>query len=169
VGYFDIRKDIEICNNGGFFCQACLVGRPSSEQSPDPQYCQSCYGFLLNEASLLPSSQKPAWKPVLNLKDTAYKPFLEGEKPLPIQTPLQNTKEVLVHSKSEQTQAYQNLTQGRPKPSVGGRPRKDIPVDLIHRLSEEGLSISKIVSELRARGQIISAMTVSRTLSGERI
>lgn len=43
---FDIKKDIEIVNAGGFFCQGCIVGRPASEQSPDPRYCKSCYEII---------------------------------------------------------------------------------------------------------------------------
>ena len=43
---FDIKHDIEIENAGGFFCEACLVGKPADEQSPDPCYCQGCYDLL---------------------------------------------------------------------------------------------------------------------------
>lgn len=34
-GYFDIKGDIAIVEAGGFFCRACLVGKPPIEASPD--------------------------------------------------------------------------------------------------------------------------------------
>jgi hypothetical protein len=62
TGYFSIKMDMTFpC-----FCSACLVGKTANEQSPDPRYCQSCYEFLLKEASLLDGSRRPAWIP----KDT---------------------------------------------------------------------------------------------------
>lgn len=45
-GCFNIKRDMVIAKAGGFFCQACLVGKPGSEQSPDGRYCRSCYNFL---------------------------------------------------------------------------------------------------------------------------
>lgn len=62
-GYFDIKRDIEVTNAGGFFCEACLVGKPVGEHSPDPRYCQGCYAFLLNEVEILPATKRPAWIP----------------------------------------------------------------------------------------------------------
>jgi len=61
--YFDIKGDLEIINAAGFFCHACVVGKPASEQSPDPRYCQNCYEFLLKEVELLPASKRPKWIP----------------------------------------------------------------------------------------------------------
>lgn len=62
-GYFNSRYDVKVVNNGGFFCEACLIGKPLEEQSPDPRYCQSCYVFLLHESELIPLSSRPAWIP----------------------------------------------------------------------------------------------------------
>ena len=45
-GYFDIKRDIQIVNDGGFFCQGCLAGKPASEQSDDLRYCNGCYETL---------------------------------------------------------------------------------------------------------------------------
>lgn len=48
-GYFDIKRDAEIINAGGFFCQACTVGKTQSESSPDPRYCRKCYKEINKE------------------------------------------------------------------------------------------------------------------------
>ena len=74
----------------------------------------------------------------------------------------------MLHTKREDGQLYQNLPEDRPPPDISGRPRKDVSVDQIHKLSDKGLDIWKIVKELKAQGQIISAMTVQRVLSGQR-
>ncbi len=61
---FDITKDIAIEQAGGFFCEACLTGKPANEQSEDKRYCRGCYNFLLDEAALLPTTRgKPGWVP----------------------------------------------------------------------------------------------------------
>lgn len=62
-GYFNSRYDAKVVNNGGFFCEACLIAKPIEEQSPDPRYCQGCHLFLLNEAELIPLNTRPAWIP----------------------------------------------------------------------------------------------------------
>jgi hypothetical protein len=85
-----------------------------------------------------------------------------------IQTHTEKVKGVLLRTKNEDTHAYQNPTEGRLKPNVGGRPKKDIPVQLIYRLSQEGLAIIPIVQELKRQGYTLSAMTVCRVLSGKR-
>ncbi len=54
----EIEKEIE-----AFFCHACLDGKPATEASPDPHYCQGCYDFLAKEAELL-GGRKPPWVPV---------------------------------------------------------------------------------------------------------
>ncbi len=43
---FDIARDIKVIEDGGFFCQGCIVGKKKTEISPDPRYCQDCYDFL---------------------------------------------------------------------------------------------------------------------------
>ncbi len=48
-GQFDIRRDIAICNAGGFFCGACLTGKPVSERSRNPRYCLTCYESMRQE------------------------------------------------------------------------------------------------------------------------
>jgi hypothetical protein len=46
--------------------------------------------------------------------------------------------------------------------------KKDIPVKLIHKLSNERPSIVGVVPELKRQGHSISAMTVCGVLPGER-
>ncbi len=43
---FDIVRDIKTVEGGGFFCQACLVGKDKATMSPDPRYCQDCFDVL---------------------------------------------------------------------------------------------------------------------------
>ena len=58
---YNIKRDKQIIEAGGFFCHACLVGKPVTEQSPDVHYCPDCYKSLLKEAALL--SGQPKWCP----------------------------------------------------------------------------------------------------------
>jgi hypothetical protein len=81
---------------------------------------------------------------------------------------VEKEKEVLLHTKTNKPHAYQNPARDRLKVSVGGRPKKNIPVKLIRKLSKGGLSIGGIVRELQRQGTIISAMSVQRVVSGER-
>jgi hypothetical protein len=60
---FSVKRDRELEKAGGFWCQACLVSHPATEQSPDPRYCEGCYGFLLKEAEMLPVNKRPKWVP----------------------------------------------------------------------------------------------------------
>lgn len=43
---FDIVRDIKTTEDGGFFCQACLVGKDKATISLDPRYCQDCFDVL---------------------------------------------------------------------------------------------------------------------------
>lgn len=44
--YFDIRRDHVVIKDGGFLCQACLIGKDGTAASPDPRYCRDCCDFL---------------------------------------------------------------------------------------------------------------------------
>ena len=81
--YFDIKHDGAIINTGGFWCEACLIGKPGSDtRSPDPRYCQDCYGFLLKEAKML-STAHPAWIPRATRDALQCKNQHENIKPIP--------------------------------------------------------------------------------------
>ena len=136
MNYFSIERDVEVEKAGGFFCQACLVSHPASEQSPDYRYCLGCFQVLSKEAEMLSSHTKPDWIPSPNAK--AH-------------------REVLVR-----TEVVCNKTPS----GTGGRPQKDIPVELILKLSKEGLGVREIFRQLK--GQKVTAMDVSRVVSGQR-
>lgn len=61
--YFDITQDLMVIKDGGFFCQACLMGKDTTAISPDPRYCQDCYDFLVDEAEILTGHSRVDWKP----------------------------------------------------------------------------------------------------------
>ncbi len=46
---FDIVRDIKIIEDGGFFCQACVVGKDKAAISSDPRYCKDCFDILREE------------------------------------------------------------------------------------------------------------------------
>ena len=109
-----------------FFCNACLVHRPLPDKSPDERYCYECYDFFMEEASLDTSRRRADWKP----REERQKPAEEGEMaatPLPISA---RGEEVLLRTNLEDAHEYQNPTQ-TPIINLGGRPKKDVPIDLI--------------------------------------
>ncbi len=148
--YFDIERDKQF----SCWCQACLVGKSESQMSQrDTRYCLECQPFIKAEYAMIAQ---------LHGRKTRYDPIAH------IQLPIAKEEEVLLHTKTVASHAYQNPTEDRRIVNLGGRPKRDVPIELIHKFSKEGLSIGKIVKELKAQGQTISAMTVSRVLSGER-
>lgn len=60
---FSATRDREMIEAGGFFCQACLVGKPLDDRSTDPRYCLGCYEFLRAEAKLERQTKKAFWVP----------------------------------------------------------------------------------------------------------
>ena len=154
--YFDIEGDKTL----PFFCQACVVGKTEAQMSKrDTRYCSECQVSIEADYKLCGRKYIPQ-PPDANLAPNNTQP---------IQTHTEKVKGVLLRTKNRDTHAYQNPTEDRPKPNVGGRPKKDIPVQLICKFSQEGLAIKPIVRELKRQGYTISPMTVSRVLSGERI
>jgi len=49
-----------------FFCEACLEDKPLDDISWDPRYCQWCFDFLTEEATLVTSFITPKWVPRIN-------------------------------------------------------------------------------------------------------
>ena len=80
-GYFSIKRDTELMNGGGFFCEACLIGKPMDDISLDPRYCQNCYELLLKEADLLPRAKRPRWiSRAANAKKASEKAILVAHR-----------------------------------------------------------------------------------------
>jgi len=125
---FDIKKDIEIENSGGFWCHGCLVGKTASDQSDDPRYCHGCFKFLSDEALLIEKHKKPGWVPVPSPSEP-LPAIKNGVTKLPIHGNLhpQETGEVLLQK------------------NKGGRPRKP-----------EGEPISRMTKHRRAKQGVLA-------------
>jgi len=145
-----------------FFCLGCLVHRPIDDRSADPRYCQSCFDFLLEEASLLPPTKRPAWIP---------KGQKKGDKktiPIPRDTVL-----IMSTINDDKIRSGHNSPAARPPMPIGKRGpkfRDDIPVDIVNELAAQGMGAWAIAAELKKeRGITVSYKTVQRILAGQRV
>jgi hypothetical protein len=130
----------------------------------DSLFCVECQPFI--EAEYKIRGEK--YERFITFASEALQAVSTPQNDVPMELVVEKEKEVLLHTKTDKPHAYQNPTRDRPKANVGGRPKKNIPVKLIRKLSKEGMSIAEVVRELKTRGQSLSAMTVQRVLSGER-
>ena len=165
-GYFSAEPDREIINAGSFFCHACLVGKPASELSPDPRYCQDCYDFLLKEAEMLPDNKRPKWVPrAQSEKDSTGKN--SGQKSIQVSRDVVLNMST-VNDKKSKVDIFQ--------PSVGkvtsgkrGPKHKALPLELITQWAGQGMGSKAIASKLNSEiGIKVSYKTIQRLLSGER-
>ena len=157
-GYFDVKRDIAIEKTGGFWCHACLVSHPATEQSPDPRYCQGCYDFLLKEAELLTGTKRPKWIP---------KPQKAEEK----QYPVPGVGDGIMSTLESQNFEVDIIRSPVATRTLGkrGPKHKPLPEDVIRRLSVEGMGSKAIAAKLKTElGIDISYKTIQRLLSGER-
>ena len=139
-----------------------MTGKTEEQMSQkDIRYCLDCQPIIEEDYRLQSAGKRARYEPIPASK-------IKGARSPHIEMPVTKQKEVLLPTKNAPDQIYQNLTENRPIPNVGGRPRKDVPTVLIRELSGEGRGIKQIARELKARGYKISPMTVSRVLSGER-
>lgn len=155
-GYFDIKRDSEIINAGGFFCYACVIGKPANDISPDPRYCQECYDFLIKEAELDTRRRGDDWKPIIATKKVAQ--VVGGMRT--IMSPINNKK-----SKGDiiQPSVTPRATNKR------GPKFRLLPEDKIKQLNENGMESKAISAWLkRDKGVIVSYKTIQRILSGQR-
>jgi len=60
---FNAARDSDVVGFVGFFCSACLVGKPLDDQSADPRYCLGCHEFLSDEARMLSGTKQLKWMP----------------------------------------------------------------------------------------------------------
>ena len=158
--YFDSKEDIQIINAGGFFCQACLVGKPAAEQSPDPRYCQGCYEFLLGEAKMLTDRHHHDWIPMTPEKAPEANKIAK--------------QSVVVVGEGSQIMSTLNPTslevdKFRPRGRQKAYKKRLLPNDKIKQLHKEGMGAKAIATQLkRERGMVVSYKTIQRVLSGQR-
>ena len=155
-GYFDIKGDIVIEKAGGFFCEACLVAKPPTEDvSPDPRYCPSCYEFLLIEASILPQSQRPKWIPRMSPR-TLPEGLVKGDKKEKSRYPIPNHVVLIMSTPGSQ--------------ETRGRKHRALPMELITRWAGEGMGGKAIAARLKGEHGIkVSYKTIQRLLTGQRV
>lgn len=133
MGYlFDIKKDNAVIAAGGFWCNACCVGRPAAEQSPDLRYCRGCYDILKKEAVTLVAagdSHRPGCMPVGAVpdpvlkccyKDTAKK---QPVSKLPPQEKVQGAVSKLPEKENSKVLKHAG---GRPRKAGGGLSRSTL-------------------------------------------
>ena len=156
---FDVKRNREIEKAGGFWCHACLVSHPATEQSPDPRYCQGCYDFLHKEAEMLPRNKRPAWIP--KSQKARKKQYQVSQVRGGIMSTLES-KEIEVD--------IIKLPVGTRKPPKRGPKHKDLPIELIEQLARESIGSKAIATRLNAEHGIkVSYKTIQRVLSGERM
>ena len=143
-GYFDSKRDRAIIEAGGFFCLGCLMGKPASEQSPDPRYCPGCFKFLSKEAEMLTSTgqRTASWKPVTARRGAGS----SSGKALP------------VGDKGCDTAQHKELQ--------GANGVTTYIAARIRELGAQGMSCRGIEKELLKDGIVISYRTVARKLQG---
>ena len=161
-GYFSIKGDFTIIKAGGFFCNACLAGKPVAEQSPDPHYCQRCYHFLIAEAELLSPGKRPAWIP------KKQKPKKAVEQQYQVSQVGYRNMSTLTNKKSEVDIINPPVTSR----AIGkrGPKQKNLPVELISQWAGEGMGSKAVATRLRSELDItVSYKTIQRILSGQRV
>jgi hypothetical protein len=159
-GYFSSARDRAIIEVGGFFCEACLVGKPMDDVSPDPRYCRGCYDFLKAEADQLPATKRPRWIPKGRGKS--------GEKAIPVP----DDADVIMHTtKTEKIHSMHNWRPGPPEKPVfvrGRKDRADIPQDVIVQWASEGMGSKAITARLkREYGIEVNQSSIHRRLQRE--
>lgn len=133
---FCIKKDMA----KSFFCQACLIGKAKSEQSPDCRYCKSCAALLVQEAKLSTAIKTPRWSPRKTASDATKRTRrrLRGST-------ASNKLDTQIKSTSKRS--------------------KKLPIDFIKQLAERGLGITAICNRLQVKGFKTSYKTIQRMLN----
>ena len=158
---FSVEQDKEIIKDGGFFCNACLVGKPAIEQSPDPRYCQGCYDFLLKEAELLGGNSRPGWIPKNTRKSIENYP----EKVIKVARHAN-----LNMSTSADQKIKVDIISPRDATRKRGPKPKSLPENFILDLAQQGLGSKAITSRLKKdQGVTVSYKTIQRLLACQRV
>ena len=159
LGCFDSERDTAIVDAGGFFCHACLEDKPVPEASPDPRYCQGCYGFLLKEAEMLPRSKRPRWIPKEGKTGHQNSIQVSGDGVSNMSTVNDKKSEVDIIKPPVATRAT----------GKRGPKHRDLPCELIKQWASEDMGSKAIASKLKQElGIKVSYKTIQRVLSGER-
>ena len=159
--YFSSKRDIDIVNSGGFFCEACLIGKPKHEQSPDYRYCQSCYDVLLKEADCLSNAKRPKWIPKPQVDEMTGKKVI----PVPLDVVLNMAT---VKDKKTEVAIITPVTPIRPSGKRGPK-HKALPIKLIAQWASEGMGYKRIATRLKdEHGIEVGFRTVARVVKGER-
>lgn len=158
---FSIKQDNELIAKGShFWCKACVVVRPLSEQSPDPRYCQQCFKLLTFEASLLRGhDNKPAWIPKIPKDTTARVPEMRPRATGQATTTL-NADDI--GKDRETTDGEMSTVKARRKAY------KPIPNQTVMDMAAAGLGSKAISTKLKEQGVNVSYKTIQRKLSAAR-
>ena len=161
-------------NKSGFFCHACVMDKPATEASPDPRYCQGCYGFLVKEAEMLPDNKRPKWVPrAQSKKDSTGKN--SSQKVIQVSQDVVLNMSTVNGKKSEvdiiQSPVGKVTREKQPIKTEAkrGPKQKALPQELISQWAGEGMGSKAIASKLNNElGIKVSYKTIQRLLSGER-
>ena len=142
-----------------FFCQGCLIHKPTEDKSTDLRYCHGCYDFLIEEAMILDirgnNKGRSRWIPIDN---TAPEKCAKTPKEKhTLETP---------HTTVFAQPDGENI---KPGANSGGRPAKDLPVEKIQDLFAQGDSVTEILRQLEIEGITVSRRTVYNVLAGQRV
>lgn len=155
--YFNLERDSKIIKAGGFFCNACLTGKPTSGRSPDLHYCQGCYDVLLKEVNMLIASDKrhrPSWIPTKPSSKAS-----QGEK---VSADIQRVGSAIMSTLNEgksDPSTVRKVTYNKRGPKL-----TELPDDLIRELAGQGLGSKAITTKLAKQGYSVSYKTVQRRL-----
>ena len=158
--YLASKRDRDIIDAGGFYCAACLIGKPLDDISPDPRYCLGCYEFLLKEAEMVHPSRKPPWVP--------RQPEIAGKKLCGVSQHGAGIMATVKDKKSEVAIIQPTVATGTlPK---RGPKQKVLPIDLIMQWTSEGMGYKRISARLKVEHGIeVGFRTIARVVKGERL
>jgi len=150
--YFDIERD----NQFPCFCEACLVGKPLDDMSPDPRYCLNCFEFLTQEAELI--TGRPKWIP----KPQKH-PKLGGKKLVRVSQHGQGIMSTLADEKITVDIIQASVSKKARFPR--GRKKIVLPKEQIKRMLSEGYGTKAIATRLKREHEItVSYKTIQRTI-----
>ena len=158
TSYFCIKRDLETAKNGGFWCNACIIGKPQTEASPDPRYCHGCYEVLSEEARIDKSWRKADWKPSVSANATSLVTSETGGRKDAIGAG--GHTGILSTLKGDKN----TVDKIRPRETNRGRKRIDLPESIIFSLADESMGSKAIATRLKEQGIFANYRTIARVL-----